>query len=185
MARTVLAMSAALAMLAPAFPFAADAQPNALSNAQFERALRDSTTNTPFVLVTVVNGASGARQEVCVKVLDLVGALAAERGLGRDDAVAFALAQSDRTFKLSNKDALKQLVREYSDQALEDARAFLSKMTNEEVEAAARNQRSSFYDFINRKPLERGMLQAVAHVLSERGLLTSAECKPGMIVVER
>jgi hypothetical protein len=182
-----MALVTVLTLFSPAFAFAADTQPKGLSDAQFERALRNTSTATPYVLVTVVDGNTGARQAACVRALEVLGAIQTERGIGWEEAMAFALAQSDRTFKFSNKDALKRMVREYSDQTLEEARVFLAKMTNEEVEAATHDQKSSLYEFIHREPQPffRGRFQAVAHVLEERGLLTWAGCKPGIVSVEK
>lgn len=182
-----MALVAVLMTLKPVSACAADAQPKGLSDAQFERALRNRSTSMPFVLVTVVNGNTGARQDVCVRAEEVVSAIQTERGLGEEDAIVFALAQSDRTFKFSNEDVLKRMVREYSDQTLQEARSFLAKMTNEEVEAGTHDQKSSLYEFICREPQPffKGRFQAVAHVLEERGLLTWAGCKPGMVHVER
>ena len=74
----------------------------------------------------------------------------------------------------------------YSDQILQEARDFLAKMTDSEIEVATGDQKSEFYKFCAREPgAFTGRFSAVAHVLTERGMLCVRSCKPGLFAIDK
>ena len=171
-------------MLVPLGAYAAEA-PNGLSAVQFESALRNISTAPNYILITVVNGNTGYQATACMEAEFLLAALNIEHKLKWAEAVAFALAQPDRTFKFSDTYALVRVERAYSDQILQEARDFLEKMTVDEINAATFDQNSKFYEFCAREPGAFGMrFPAIAHVLTERGILCGRSCKPGLFYIE-
>ncbi len=157
-----------------------------LSDVQFQRAMENISTAPNYVLVTIVNGKTGAREDVCLEAFELLGAIEVERGLGHKQAVEVALAQPDRTFTFTDEKALEAASRRYGDEVLEEARRHLGKMPIDQVEAATRDQQSELYDFCKRKPgTFYGRFRAAAHVLSERGVLCGRSCKPGLFYLDR
>jgi hypothetical protein len=165
--------------------FAAD-EVKGLSDGQFEFALRNISTAPNYILVTVVDGNNGKRQSVCMEAEALLTALHLERQLKWEDAVVFAARQRDRTFTFSNTNALKSVTRAYSEQILQEARAFLAKITEGEIEAGTGDQESEFYKFCARDPGSfTSRFPAVAHVLSERGILCVRSCQPGLFAIDK
>jgi len=178
-------VAAMVTLLVPSGVPAAEA-PKALSDGQFEYALGNISTAPNYILVTVVSGNTGRREPVCMEAQALLTALLLEHGLNGKEAVAFALAQPDRTYRFSNANALKHVARAYSDEILREARDFLGKMTVNEIEIATRDQKSKFYDFCARTPGGFGSrFPAVAHALAERGILCVRGCKPGLFYIDR
>ena len=171
-------------MLLPLGAYAAEAT-NGLSAVQFESALRNISTAPNYILITVVNGNTGYQATACMEAEFLLTALNIEHNLKWAEAVAFALAQPDRTFKFSDTNALKRVERAYSDQILQEARDCLAKMTVDEINAATFDQNSMFYEFCAREPGAFGVrFPAIAHVLSECGILCGRSCKPGLFYIE-
>ena len=171
-------------MLVPLGAYAAEA-PKGLSAVQFESALQNISTAPNYILITVVNGNTGYQATACMEAEFLLTALNIEHNLKWAEAVAFALAQPDRTFKFSDTNALKRVERAYSDHILQEARDFLAKLTVDEINAATFDQNSMFYEFCAREPGAFGVrFPAIAHVLSERGILCGRSCKPGLFYIE-
>lgn len=183
--RSALVVTIPITMLISLAIAAADVV-KGLSDVQFEYALRNISTAPNYVLVTVVDGNTGTRQSVCMQAESLLGALCLEHDLKWEAAVGVALAQPDRVFRFSKTNALKCVVRAYSDQTLQETRNFLAEMTIDEIEAATHDQRSKFYEFCARNPGAYGSrFAAVAHVLAERGILCVRGCKPGIFGLDR
>ena len=171
-------------ILAPAAAYTAEA-PKGLSAVQFESALRNISTAPNYILITVVNGNTGQQESVCMEAEFLLAALNIEHNLKLAEATAFALAQPDRTYKFFDANALARVERAYSDQILQEARDFLAKMTVNEIKAATIDQNSKFYEFCAREPGAFGKrFPAIAHVLSERGILCGRSCKPGLFYID-
>ena len=159
--------------------------PKGLSDGQFESALRNISTAPNYILITVANGNTGYQTTSCMEAEFLLAALNIEHNLKWDEAVAFALAQPDRTFMFSDTNALARVERAYSDQILQEARDFLARMTVDEINAATFDQNSMFYEFCAREPGAFGMrFPAIAHVLTERGIPCGRSCKPGLFYIE-
>ena len=178
------AVTLLMTMLTPSSAYSAEVL-NGLSDSQFESALRNISTAPNYILVTVVNGNTGYHAPVCMEAEFLLSALNIEYNLKWAEAVAFALAQPNRTFKFSNTNALSRVERAYSDQTLQDARDFLGNMTVDEIHAATIDQNSTLYEFCAREPGAYGIrFPAIAHVLSERGILCGRSCKPGLFYIE-
>ena len=183
--RTVPAELAMLAMLLT-LGLPAEEPPKELSQGQFEHALRNISTAPNYLVVVVANKNTGKRESVCMEAGVLLTALHHEHGLGWKKCVSFALAQPDRIFRFNDAKALKSVARTYTDQILLEARDFLANMTIAEIEAATRDQQSKFYEFCARKPgAFSGRFAAVAHVLSERGVLCVRSCEPGLFHVDQ
>ena len=179
-----LAATAILSMLIPLVARATE-PPKGLSDGQFESALRNISTAPNYILITVANGNTGYQTTSCMEAEFLLAALNIEHNLKWDEAVAFALAQPDRTFMFSDTNALARVERAYSDQILQEARDFLARMTVDEINAATFDQNSMFYEFCAREPGAFGMrFPAIAHVLTERGILCGRSCKPGLFYID-
>ena len=179
-----LAVTIIMAMLTPSGAYSAEA-PKGLSDDQFESALRNISTAPNYILITVVNGNTGYHSAVCMEAEFLLAALNIEHNLKWAEAVAFALAQPERTFKFFDANALSRVERAYSEQILKEARDFLAKMTVNEIKAASFDQNSMFYEFCAREPGAFGMrFPAIAHVLTERGIPCGRSCKPGLFYIE-
>ena len=163
-----LRLMVALASLLGSGLVRASEVPKSLTDAQFDYALRNNTTQACYVLVMVVDGNSGQRQSVCLEAQALLTAIHTDRRVGYNEATTLAAQQADRTFTFSNSNALRNVTRMYSDPVLQKARDFLAPMTDDELDKATRDPKSEFYKFCAREP--RAFL-AVAHVLSERGIL--------------
>ena len=171
-------------MLAPAGAYSAEA-PKGLSAVQFESALRNISTGPNYILITVVNGNTGQQESVCIEAEALLTALYLEHNLKLAEATAFALAQPAWIFTFSNTNALGFVVRAYSAQILQEARDFLAEMSVDEINIATLDQKSKFYEFCAREPGAFGMrFPAIAHALTERGILCGRSCKPGLFYIE-
>ena len=142
-----LAVTIIMTMLTPSGAYSAEA-PKGLSDDQFESALRNISTAPNYILITVVNGNTGYHSAVCMEAEFLLAALNIEHNLKWAEAVAFALAQPERTFKFFDANALSRVERAYSEQILKEARDFLAKMTVNEIKAATFDQNSMFYEFL-------------------------------------
>ena len=179
-----LTVTVIMAMLMPLGAYATEV-PQGLSASQFESALRNISTAPNYILVTVVNGNTGQQESVCFEAQALLTALYLEHNLRLAEATAFALAQPDRTFRFSDTNALRLVYRAYSDQVLQEARDYISKMTADEIRIATSNQESKFYEFCAREPGAFGVrFPAIAHALTERGILCGRSCKPGLFYIE-
>lgn len=156
-----------------------------LSDGQFESALRNISTGPNYILITAVNGNTGHHETVCLEPESLLAAINIEHNLKRPEAVAFALDQPDRTFIFSDTNALAHVGWEYSNQILKEAGDFLAGMTFDEIQYATLDQKSTLYDFCAREPGAFGMrFLAIAHALTERGILCGRSCKPGLFYIE-
>ena len=171
-------------MLLPFGAYAAEA-PKGLSAVQFESALRNISTAPNYIVITIVNGNTGQQESVCMEAEALLTALYIEHNLKLAEATAFALAQPAWIFTFSNTNALGFVERAYSDQILQEARDFLAEMSVDEINIATLDQKSMFYEFCAREPGAFGMrFPAVAHVLTERGILCGRSCKPGLFYID-
>lgn len=160
-------------------------EPGGLSDTQFDHALRNHSTAPNYVLVTVHDVKTGSREPVCVEAQFLWAALGEEHGLKADQVVPFAILQPDRTFSFTKPAALSSLKPEYTPAVLQEAREFLGKLTVPQIAAATKDQKSRFYEFCARQPGGyAARFPALAHVLSEQGILCTRGCLPGMFIVE-
>lgn len=161
--------------------------PVGLTATQIEHAVRNFSTAPNFIVITVIDGKSGKREQVCLESMDLLSALRQEQGpkLQLKEAVEQVLEQKDLEFRFSNPAALKQVARFYSEVVFDEAREFLKDLTTEEIKAAAADQGSELHQFFERKPgTYSGRMAAIAHVLTERGLLAVRGCKPGTFYLQ-
>jgi hypothetical protein len=164
---------------------AADA-PKGLSNAQFEHALRNISTAPNYILITVIDNNAGKQEAVCIEAQNLLSAISVEKKLKWKEAMALSLKQENGAFHFSNAAALKLVSRAYTEAVLAEARDFLADMTIDEIEAATGSQDSKFYEFCARKPgAFAARFPAIAHVLTERGILCVRGCKPGLFHIDR
>ena len=99
--------------------------------AHYEQAIRDKTSAPYFILVGVVDDASGKSWTGCTLPEFVAGALDVERGKPNDDATMARdaeamLAAKDHTFHFSNPKALAELHMDaYAPSDLDRARAYL------------------------------------------------------------
>lgn len=142
--------------------------PNSLSEDQFDNALRNMSTAPNYVLLSISDGNSELPEVVSLTATDLVNAISIERELDGMDAMEFALKQPGRVYQFSNPKVIKRLSRNYTESMLSDARLIFAGMTLEEIEAAIR--------LYSRAPNGKPNYAALAHALTERGILSVKGC---------
>ena len=160
--------------------------PKGLTEAQFEHALRNISTAPNYVVITLIDSNTDRQETVCIEAEALLSAVRIEQELKWKEAVEFVLKQKDRVFRFSNARALKWVSRAYTEAILAEACEFLANMTVDEIDTATCDQDSKFYEFCAREPgsfLAR--FPAIAHVLTERGILCVRGCLPGLFHIDR
>lgn len=147
-------------------------------------AVSGSLTMSPlYVLITVCDASDGARRLVCVPANYLSGAIHMEHRLPYDTAgqrkeYQIATAQRDRVFCFTKRKARKNILVRYSPSQLMEVRRQLRHRSDTELRAAV-DREDSFLTRIYRRIYtdRRGfwhsdaLMEAVAHVLLERGIL--------------
>ena len=160
----------------------------ALSDAQFEKALRNISTGPNYVLVRIVDKGKrdGGVKLVCLEAMALVMRLQREHAFTHADgpfeqAIQFALARKDRRYEFSEHAPQ----RGYTDAMLEEVRQFLIGKDEGDIRVLASDQQSALYKRFSREPgsLVR-FFPAIGHVLAERSILSGRSCKPGLLYVE-
>lgn len=161
---------------------------------QFRRAIETAFTTTApyYVLVHVVNGQTEETRTVCIEPSRLLHAIVLEHGFTQDKtgmakAKELALNRADRTFHFSNQEAFQAASPRYTEEMLAEVRERVKEMKTEDVTGQIMNQLSPLYRFCGKKG-ERAIpcyLDAVAHILMERGLACGRSCRPGLIFVKK
>jgi hypothetical protein len=113
-ARRGAAKLLAAALLLVAAADGAAAQVTRQSQADFEAALTNETTAPSFILVTIVDGRTGAEKTGCILAPFLIGAIHRERHLAYSPAemavgLRIAEAQSDHRFVFRDPAALRNV----------------------------------------------------------------------------
>ncbi|MCP4643944.1 MAG: aldo/keto reductase [bacterium] len=149
--------------------------PIGLSDAQFERAL-DSVgfTAVDFVVVTVVDDNAGKRETVCVDARTFLSSLEAASRPGDGGAVEFAMNQKDRVFHFSSHYTLKKMTRKYTDTALAETRRVFGDMSVSEIDGLGDRDYEAIFKSLPGDP--RWHYEAMAHALTERGILCTHGC---------
>ena len=168
-------------MVAVAFVVSSCTQPrpahveSRYTSAMFVRALANSSTAPDFVLITVVDARDESTRTVCTVAPFLKGALHIELGIpydedGRRQVRELALKQSDRVFRFSKPDALRNVQPGYTSRQLDSVRVLIAERPDSDL----LDKR-----FVKTLYMRRGgSRNAVAHALLERGI----NCVRGCVV---
>jgi hypothetical protein len=150
------------------------------SQRSFEAAIRNHSTAPSYVMITVVDDATGEARTACTTANFLLGAIHREHDLGYDgDSLAMAerlaLENTAHVFHFSKRSALENIPIQYSQQDIETVREKLAGLSAEQL----RDGFSSYgylHAIYRSKPHKQHVAyrDATACVLIERGL------SPGM-----
>jgi hypothetical protein len=151
------------------------------TEAMFVRALGNRSTAPDFVLITVVDARDNSARVVCTGAPFVEGALHQEYDIPYDEAGVrhvheLALKQSDRAFRFSKPEALRNVQASYTEGDLDVVRSMIANKTESElldyqyVQSIYRSHYSR-----NKRGRYKG---ATAHALLERGI----SCRIGCLV---
>jgi hypothetical protein len=137
------------------------------TDAMYVRALENSSTAPDYVLITVVDSRDGTARLVCTEAPCLEGALHMEFDIPYDEAGQnrvheMALMQSDRVFRLSKPNALRNVKPRYTPRELDSVRALIAGRPDSDLLS------TKFVDMLQRKTDCSN--EAIAHALLERGI---------------
>lgn len=155
------------------------ATPPRQSDASFKAAIENLSTAPSYVLITEIDGNTGASRQTCVTANFLLGAIHVENELGYDSegqmtALHIALTSRDHVFTFKRRKALDNLPHYYTDADLAKVRETTRGMSVDQVLAAMAN--GGPLDRLSAGGWERhvAIRDATACVLLERG------ASPGM-----
>jgi hypothetical protein len=150
-----------LALTLPSGAFAAPLQ----DQAQFQDAVRNTSTSPSYVLVTIVDDRSGQARTGCTEANLVEGALHRDLHLPHDDNSVWAVQQRmlksrDHVFHFSDPGALANVSFGYTAQDLEEARAFvkahLDEIASHRLKAGQMQSRMQGSDAFACALIERG-----------------------------
>jgi hypothetical protein len=152
-----------------------------LSDAQYEHALRNRSTAPNYVLIWLVDKSKeeNEKKQICVEGPYFLGAIQRKYKLNTDEqAIQFALEQKDRTFELAIETC-------YTQKMLDEVRALLAGRSKIEMVKLLNDHKSSLYKLCVKNPdLFYYYFDAIAHVLSEHGILCGRGCESPMIYID-
>jgi hypothetical protein len=149
--------------------------------------LRESarTTNSPYVLVEVVDGNRGESRVAAVPYGALHFALRRERGITSEEADGLIASRDTRRMEFADEKALRNVWPRYSISDLEATRALLRERSPEQIVADQMDLESPLGVLSRERTGEPyGLLACVLHVLLERGVPCGASCKPGLAYLD-
>ena len=162
----------------------------------FQKALKNESTATNYILINVVNDKTGKTTVVCTEAPFLLGAIHREYKIAFDkpgSAKALAIALSGAkaapplTFHFSNPDALKNLTQYSRLEQVAEMRAALRPYSNKQIVARLKGDGAGLDKlYTDRKaPDYNAYKDALAQALLERGLLPERGCYVGTLTVAR
>jgi hypothetical protein len=154
-----------------------------LSDAQYEHALRNISTAPNYVLIWIVDKSKekNEKKQICVEGPYLLESIQDKYDLNTYKlAIQFALEQKDRTYELD-------IERHYTEDILNEVRAILAGRTEKEIEKLIDDysHNSPLYElYRKRSAVDCDVFSAIAHALSERGMLCGRLCKYGWFYID-
>jgi hypothetical protein len=150
----------------------------------FEAAIHNRSTSQSFVLITVVNDATGQATTGCTMAPFLLGAIHMEHGLafdeaGNTNAVNMAIATANHVFHFSRPDALENVSFRYSPAELEAARRRVQPLTDQQLREGLAVYRGSL-----QPTALGGAREALACALVERGLSVRLADRSGEVILD-
>lgn len=160
---------------------------------QLRVALSTLGSGSYYVLVKIVNVQTDESRWACIETLGLLTAfrMEHEQQVSRsnyDEIVDLILATKDRTFRFSNQEAFKKAYPWYTEEMLKEVREYTADMETETlIEQYDESQNTALYREFYWKKDREGLfyMQAVGHILLERGVLCGRSCLPGLFFVDR
>lgn len=173
-----VALGASPVLAAQPAPPAAEKPPTQSADS-FATALRDDSTSPFYVLITVVDDATGQSRTRCTTANLLLGAIHIEHGLafnseGSTNARSMALANTSHVFHFSKPEALANIPMNYSPHDMEEARRLIQPLNDQQLHErfSARGDLQAW---------DTATKSARACALVERGLSVRMEDRSGQL----